>query len=79
MTARSRKQRDRNARIKRARNKPKELLRLKKTLGMLDADGNELMENVKDVVDEKTMEEIKKVCWNSGNQNNNQQIYSNVY
>ena len=62
MTARSRKQRDRNARIKRARNKPKELLRLKKTLGMLDADGNELMENVKDVVDEKTMEEIKKVC-----------------
>lgn len=75
MTARSRKQRDRNARIKRARNKPKELLRLKKTLGMLDADGNELMENVKDVVDEKTMEEIKKVCYFFRDQNNNQQIF----
>jgi len=48
MTARSQARRNRNARIKREKNKVKELARLKKMLGITDAD--QLMEEVKDTV-----------------------------
>ena len=56
MTARSKKRRMKNSRIKRERNKFKELDRLKKTVGAKD-----LMEICADVVDEKTAEEFKQV------------------
>lgn len=59
MTARSKKRRNRNSRIKRERNKVKELNTLKRTLGGKTAD--ELMEICADVVDEKTAEELKIV------------------
>lgn len=48
-------------RIKKERNSKKELLRLKKTLGLLDEDGNDLIKKVEDVVEFKTPEQLKKV------------------
>lgn len=45
-----------NSRIKRERNKFKELARLKKTVGAKD-----LMETCSELVDEKSVEELKKV------------------
>lgn len=59
MTARSKKRRMKNSRIKRERNKVKELKRLQKTV--LGKDAKELMEICGDIVDEKTVEEIKQV------------------
>jgi len=47
--------------IKKARYEAKELIRLKKTLGLLDADGNEIMKDISDVVEVKTSKEIKRV------------------
>lgn len=55
MTARSKKRRMKNSRIKRERNKFKELARLQKTVGV------NLMEICADVVDEKSVEELKQV------------------
>lgn len=59
MTARSKKQRMRNKRIKREKNKVKELNTLKRTVYGKNA--KEIMEVVEDLVDEKTVEELKKV------------------
>lgn len=59
MTARSKKKRMKNARIKRARNSVKELKRLKRTVYGKDA--AELMEVCSEVVDPKTIEELKQV------------------
>lgn len=59
MTARSKKRRMKNSRIKRDRNKIKELKRLQRTV--LGKDAKELMEVCGDIVDEKTVEELKKV------------------
>lgn len=58
---RSRKRKAQMDRIKKERNAKKELLRLKKTLGMLDEHGNELIKKVGDVVEYKTPEQLKKV------------------
>lgn len=49
-------------RIKKERNAKKELVRLKKTLGLLDADGNELIQKMDEVIEYKTPEQLKKVC-----------------
>lgn len=49
-TNRSRKRTDEMNKIKRARNYEKELIRLKKTVGILDKDGNEI---IKQAVDEE--------------------------
>ncbi|XP_037929887.1 18 kDa learning-associated protein of slug-like [Teleopsis dalmanni] len=56
---RSRKRRDEMNKIKKARYDAKELIRLKKTLGLIDADGNEIMKDVSDVAQVKTAKEIK--------------------
>lgn len=58
---RSRKRKAQMDRIKKERNAKKELLRLKKTLGLLDEHGNELIKKVEDVVEYKTPEQLKKV------------------
>ncbi|EDW50481.1 GM13977 [Drosophila sechellia] len=57
---RSRKRRDEMNKIKKARYEAKELIRLKKTLGLLDADGNEIMKDISDVVEIKTSKELKR-------------------
>uniref|UniRef100_A0A182JLR6 Protein LLP homolog n=1 Tax=Anopheles atroparvus TaxID=41427 RepID=A0A182JLR6_ANOAO len=62
MTARSKKQRNKNKAIKRTRNKVKELKKLKKTLGLIDEDGMDLMEKIKDITEQqKNQEELEKV------------------
>lgn len=58
---RSRKRKAQMDRIKKERNGKKELLRLKKTLGLLDEHGNELIKKVEDVIEFKTPEQLKKV------------------
>lgn len=60
-TNRSRKRKAQMDRIKKERNSKKELLRLKKTLGMLDEHGNELIKKLEDIVEYKTPEQLKKV------------------
>jgi len=60
---RSRKRRDEMNKIKKARYEAKELIRLKKTLGLLDADGNEIMKDISDVVEIKTAKELKRVSY----------------
>lgn len=59
MTARSKKRRMRNSRIKREKNKVKELNTLKRTVYGKNA--KEMMEICEDLVDPKTVEELKKV------------------
>ncbi|KXJ69381.1 protein LLP homolog [Aedes albopictus] len=62
MTARSKSRRDKNNRIRRAKNKVKELKKLKKTLGLIDDDGMEIMEKVKDITEQqKKKEEEEKI------------------
>ncbi|XP_055629028.1 protein LLP homolog [Toxorhynchites rutilus septentrionalis] len=62
MTARSKSRRDKNNRIRRAKNKQKEIKKLKKTLGLLDEDGKDLIEKVKDITEqEKKKQEEKKI------------------
>lgn len=60
-TNRSRKRKAQMDRIKKERNSKKELLRLKKTLGMLDEHGNELIQKMEEVIEYKTPEQLKKV------------------
>uniref|UniRef100_A0A2M3ZFN0 Uncharacterized protein n=1 Tax=Anopheles braziliensis TaxID=58242 RepID=A0A2M3ZFN0_9DIPT len=64
MTARSKKRRNKNNAIRRAKNKGKELKKLKKTLGLIDEDGMELMDKIKDITEqdkkEKELETVKK-------------------
>lgn len=59
MVARSRKRRNKNSLIKREKNKIKELKTLRKTVYGKNA--KELMDICCDVVEEKTVEELKKV------------------
>lgn len=56
---RSRKRKDKMNRIKRERNSKKILIRLKKTLGMIDEKGNELMKEVEKVAVVKDPEYFK--------------------
>ena len=56
---RSRKRRDEMNKIKKKRYDAKELIRLKKTLGLIDADGNEIMKEVAEVATVKTAKELK--------------------
>lgn len=58
---RSRKRKAQMDRIKKERNAKKELLRLKKTLGLLDEHGNELIEKMEEVIEYKTPAQLKKV------------------
>lgn len=60
-TNRSRKRKAEMDRVKKERNGKKELLRLKKTLGMLDEHGNELIQKMDEVIEYKTPEQLKKV------------------
>lgn len=60
-TNRSRKRKAKMDRVKKERNAKKELLRLKKTLGLLDEHGNELIEKMEEVVEYKTPQQLKKV------------------
>ncbi|XP_030375293.1 protein LLP homolog [Scaptodrosophila lebanonensis] len=57
---RSRKRRDEMNKIKKARYEKKELIRLKKTLGLIDADGNEIIKDITDVAEVKTSKELKR-------------------
>lgn len=61
MTARSKKQRMRNKRVKREKNKVKELNTLKRTV--YGKNSKEVMEVCEDLVDPKTLEELKTVSW----------------
>lgn len=62
-TNRSRKRKAQMDRIKKERNSKKELLRLKKTLGLLDEHGNELIQKMEEVVEYKTPQQLKKVSF----------------
>ncbi|KAH8302066.1 hypothetical protein KR044_002385 [Drosophila immigrans] len=57
---RSRKRRDEMNKIKKDRYDAKELIRLKKTLGLLDADGKEIKMEIAEVADIKTSKDIKR-------------------
>ncbi|ALC45084.1 CG15019 [Drosophila busckii] len=59
---RSRKRRDEMNKIKKARYDAKELIRLKKTLGLLDADGKEIAMEVAEVAEIKTAKELKRAA-----------------
>ncbi|XP_023159606.1 protein LLP homolog [Drosophila hydei] len=59
---RSRKRRDEMNKIKKARYDAKELIRLKKTLGLLDADGKEIKMEIGEVAEIKTSKEIKRAA-----------------
>lgn len=63
-TNRSRKRKAEMDRVKKERNSKKELLRLKKMLGLVDADGNELIQKMDEVIEHKTPEQLKKVNTN---------------
>ena len=58
---RSRKRKALMDRVKKERNGKKELLRLKKTLGLVDKDGNELIQKMEEVIEFKTKEQLDKV------------------
>lgn len=60
-TNRSRKRKAQMDRIKKERNSKKELLRLKKTLGLLDEHGNELIQKMDEVIEYKTPDQLRKV------------------
>lgn len=60
-TNRSRKRKAKMDRVKKERNGKKELLRLKKTLGLLDEHGNELIQKMDEVIEYKTPAQLKKV------------------
>lgn len=66
-TNRSRKRRDEMNKIKKARYEAKELIRLKKTLGLIDAEGNEVMKDMSEVATVKTAKELKHVIGTSRN------------
>ncbi|XP_064541761.1 protein LLP homolog [Drosophila montana] len=59
---RSRKRRDEMNKIKKDRYDAKELIRLKKTLGLLDADGKEIKMEIGEVAEIKTSKEIKRAA-----------------
>lgn len=47
--------------VKKERYEQKELQRLKKTLGLVDGDGNELMRDISEIANVKTAEQLKLV------------------
>ena len=57
---RSRKRRDENAKVKKARYEVKELERLKKTLGIVE-NTDEVMKDISEVATVKTAKDIKRV------------------
>ncbi|EDV95624.1 protein LLP homolog [Drosophila grimshawi] len=59
---RSRKRRDEMNKIKKDRYDAKELIRLKKTLGLLDADGKEIKMEIGEVAEIKSAKDIKKAA-----------------
>ncbi|KAJ6642549.1 hypothetical protein Bhyg_07501 [Pseudolycoriella hygida] len=59
-SGRSRKRKDAMNRVKRERNAKKELIRLKKTLGLLDADGNDIKMELDDIAEVRTAAQLKK-------------------
>ncbi|KAH8395602.1 hypothetical protein KR222_001868 [Zaprionus bogoriensis] len=59
---RSRKRRDEMNKIKKERYDAKELIRLKKTLGLLDADGKEIKMEIAEVAEIKTSKELKRAA-----------------
>ncbi|XP_058831733.1 protein LLP homolog [Topomyia yanbarensis] len=62
MTARSKSKRNKNNQIRRVKNKQKELKKLKRTLGLIDDDGMDLMEKVKEITEQqKKKEEAEKI------------------
>lgn len=60
---RSRKRKDAMNRVKRERNAKKELARLKKTLGLVDEEGNDLKSEIMDITEVKTAAQLRKVCF----------------
>lgn len=61
MTARSRKRRDRNKKIKADKRKNKELDRIRKQMGILDEDAKGFMQKIKDITNGVDAETIQKV------------------
>lgn len=61
---RSRKQKDRMNRVKRVRNAAKILVMLKKTLGLIDKDGNEIIKKVTSITEVKQPTTFKEVSKN---------------
>lgn len=59
-SGRSRKRKDAMNRVKRERNAKKELARLKKTLGLVDADGNDIKMELDSIAEVKTAAQLKK-------------------
>jgi len=59
-SGRSRKRKDAMNRVKRERNAKKELARLKKTLGLVDADGNDIKMELENIAEVKTAAQLKK-------------------
>lgn len=57
---RSRKRKDAMNRVKRERNEKKELVRLKKVLGIVDVE-DDLKGNIADITEVKTASQLKKV------------------
>lgn len=60
-TNKSHKRRNQNAKVKRARYEVKELAMLKKTLGIIDTDGADKMEQLAEVANFKSAKELKHV------------------
>lgn len=60
---RSRKQKDRMNRVKRVRNAAKILVMLKKTLGLIDKDGNEIIKKVETITEVKQPSTFKEVSF----------------
>lgn len=58
---RSRKQKDRMNRVKRVRNAAKILVMLKRTLGLIDEDGNEIIKKVAAITEVKQASTFKEV------------------
>lgn len=58
---RSRKQKDRMNRVKRVRNAAKILVMLKRTLGLIDEDGNEIIKKVAEITVVKQASTFKEV------------------
>lgn len=52
--------------VKKERYEQKELQRLKKTLGLVDGDGNEVMKDLSEIATVKTAKQLKMVSWNDG-------------
>lgn len=70
MTARSKKRRQKNASIKRERNKVKELARLRKTVGLPDLMDTDTVQVVESV--DKITKKVRMICFDKN-------LYYNLY